>query len=922
MKKLSKYSYILMFLACVLYLPKAQTMSLNRSFHAPKNLVSRGQRPQHTFSQQTVVRPKLPKTTPATQFVKNYSVPTKKLNVVENQPALRFGFPAKHTFYDWGMKVPMFVQSKMHALRTNIGKRFFSTHGQNPIKSVESAQRAHQPFSAARFKGIDSLFNPEYRQLSLSHASLLAETDLARTLYRFTSREHNVELYRILHFLFYLNNDGVNFAQVQAKTEVASHLTPRMIGQLVGLVIEKNIDANAVLERMAVDIEQAMQVEGGGMLLRSEIEKRLHGLHGMNQIIAYDEGQFYKFCKQASELVDVIKKDNVVVNGYQSAIVKLLGGAKPKENDIHRVHLVKMLLGRELVKEDKDRPWTLSIVTANRDQLRSCEDAIKKYNTLNASKKNILKNLKEFVVHLRQVDQDKRFSCSLSQALLGVFFWSKKTTEDDVQEWMNGIRDMAPAALNSSFCSWKSTEQTEEQMLADQERVLDAIKQGQLHQLKAEDVASTLAHRQLLPKILPYCNQVSFKGKTFSDCGETALRNFFNMLFFDKKTQSYSKICEFEKQGFAFSTELKEFYVRFPTVALGQTKEAYEQWAELVSGIDGVFYEHTMYINGKPHGYELTANLKQEAVDKSLHSRVLDICKVIRHHVKAEQRTVDTVQDNIIGKLWKCAGHGDIEYQEREKIIGEKTVKYIELSLAPCVWTFEPEHYHFDLLSSKDGNQEHIHGSLSTQNSLLGVLAAGHFARGRHSVGHYSQAISKLPDSQKNLAWCLANPDIVFSLCHDNVSTQNSYSSQTKEPIRDYTRTMSKLFMHDSHGSCKKLFDRFVDREHHNGLTLLHRAVMDGDKELVTMLAALGADLNIKCAYGSAPLHHAAWDGNLEIAKCLLEQGADVNVKDKNGLTSLEYAAESGKTAMVDLLLSKGGYKSWRYYKAKLLARI
>ncbi|GAI46299.1 unnamed protein product, partial [marine sediment metagenome] len=54
------------------------------------------------------------------------------------------------------------------------------------------------------------------------------------------------------------------------------------------------------------------------------------------------------------------------------------------------------------------------------------------------------------------------------------------------------------------------------------------------------------------------------------------------------------------------------------------------------------------------------------------------------------------------------------------------------------------------------------------------------------------------------------------------------------------------------------------------------------------------------------PLHHAAWRGNKDVVELLIAKGADVNTKGSAGYTSLLYAAQSGHSEIAKLLIAKG----------------
>ena len=93
------------------------------------------------------------------------------------------------------------------------------------------------------------------------------------------------------------------------------------------------------------------------------------------------------------------------------------------------------------------------------------------------------------------------------------------------------------------------------------------------------------------------------------------------------------------------------------------------------------------------------------------------------------------------------------------------------------------------------------------------------------------------------------------------------------------------------------------------GLTPLHIAAIEGQKEIAELLIAKGADVNAKDdEWGTTPLHAAA---PKEIVELLIAKGADVNAMDNDGDTPLDVATHpdnpnaSAETA--DLIRKHGG---------------
>jgi uncharacterized protein len=125
-----------------------------------------------------------------------------------------------------------------------------------------------------------------------------------------------------------------------------------------------------------------------------------------------------------------------------------------------------------------------------------------------------------------------------------------------------------------------------------------------------------------------------------------------------------------------------------------------------------------------------------------------------------------------------------------------------------------------------------------------------------------------------------------------------------------------------------------------DGRTALISAAARGDLEVVNLLIARGADVNVKDKQGYTALSHAiearydevalvllnqpkldpnarglngvtvlssySWRGHKDAVQRLLDLGADVNAQDNDGDAPLHGAAQNGNVEIIDMLFAKG----------------
>jgi ankyrin repeat protein len=119
--------------------------------------------------------------------------------------------------------------------------------------------------------------------------------------------------------------------------------------------------------------------------------------------------------------------------------------------------------------------------------------------------------------------------------------------------------------------------------------------------------------------------------------------------------------------------------------------------------------------------------------------------------------------------------------------------------------------------------------------------------------------------------------------------------------LRDYLEHMRKTSWHFENSDFKDL-----DARDDEGESLLHKAVIMDEPEIVKELVELGVELNFHGDLGYTPLHCAVIFQFLAIVTILVEARADIDSLDEGKMTPLHLAAMGKKLEIVEFLVERG----------------
>ena len=197
---------------------------------------------------------------------------------------------------------------------------------------------------------------------------------------------------------------------------------------------------------------------------------------------------------------------------------------------------------------------------------------------------------------------------------------------------------------------------------------------------------------------------------------------------------------------------------------------------------------------------------------------------------------------------------------------------------------------------------------LSEQTSLL-----QHFDSLRQTAAAAKSLAAKLPAENISRSYDTLPADppafrsFITDFCNNPAVAADSLSNEQLLTLLGWDSALAEAKRKPAVVAQRTLSGKGISQSEYNSKII--DAAGDGDKELLALLIAAGADVNAADKDGYTPLNRALfWKGHTECVKLLLAApGIDVNKANEDGWTPLARAAYKGHTECVKLLLAAPG---------------
>lgn len=447
---------------------------------------------------------------------------------------------------------------------------------------------------------------------------------------------------------------------------------------------------------------------------------------------------------------------------------------------------------------------------------------------------------------------------------------------------------------------------------------------------------------QTITPLLIHPQQVTYEGPkywhTFQTCGETAWRNFLDIVWHTKGKIAQETIVSFMNKFAKTASDsslkklkdIRSFFKTYPEISLGTTSAAHQDWAAICSNLNTendlipiVYRDKICNVKGTgiPNMLNLIAHhipdpllltpwsQNKKADDLVIAEKKLNrLCNLFsRDHfilnwsIKGEQK-LTSVYDDIFFRV-----NGDQSF----------------------IWSFRDSH--FDIRKSAENDWQTQPLKLPT-NSWIQSWLRGHSPKIILPYDVYARNLRNPNEIMTNIdtilekRWSSLIARIPFWIAK-SVPLTDEYTLQILAiAIYGYDDVLDKLAFKEIHSTITTALEKpdflmavakgavnmgkakTLERLCHEKRIKpkIHDCLMNEIKDIALgeILVKQGLNIDSACSLGTTPLQQAASKGNLHLAQFFIKHGAAVNGANNSGWTPLHCAAKENHRDMIRLLIN------------------
>lgn len=485
-------------------------------------------------------------------------------------------------------------------------------------------------------KNLYAITGLEYEQLSPINGMVWSEQRIVENMYRYGNPDDAT--IKLIKEIFYLQADNVSFRPTILKSKPASYWTPHNIGAIIRAITvyrankaqasEKDTNLIITLEAIIQPQKIAMQKIQKDMAMRiAEIKITIDDIAQQNKI-------FLSLIRQTQR-----KK----ITTTQEAEEKITELAQLEEKQ-------KFLTNKRKPLDEELKKLTY--------HSKAIDEALQTGITKLISYFN--QSIKESAPNKTQI-----YVSYTTEQILLTLLWkiaNPRDTAQPKQDFIDYFNELDTLINTKNLKTWTIANPYSKQNYEQFNKQLATIHKTKLAGFMLENYEKTIlavkgysVWESPLPPIISgaqvtYIHPDGKQTKPFSDCVETAFRNFFNIVLYDGITSSFNinrliDTAQKDTTPIALqpSKNLINFYHKYPNVINLQASELYNSWTQVIENLPDVVYVEPTEFAQKERFYNVKSSLPN----------MLKICNHILfgNNLKFEQFSKEEQLDFVCQKL-------------------------------------------------------------------------------------------------------------------------------------------------------------------------------------------------------------------------------------------------------------------------------
>ncbi len=455
-----------------------------------------------------------------------------------------------------------------------------------------------------QIKGLYNSIPADKKQCSPLNGFNWWHIGIIENFYRFGDESHNT--IKLIQEIFYLQPDNITFDVTTLPRKVAKYFKASTYGKII-----------ALLDKYKNPLTPAKQQQ-----LKAELYTTIISDLNFDQLVAQAQESIAEArdkLQEVEQLAQRRRKLNVLIVRYQ----------------------------KKLQENGPNDTWQKNIATA--------EEELQKIEPLVAQRKEIERSihagdlskqrLDDFITYLvgsLQETNTHQYVAYTTHTILLAALWKIAQSKADFALYFKTVDPaipIDPVLWNQEF-SRAEFEIFNAQLEKDPSFINNDYELSSFYGLARQAWAS-----DLLPIIISGIADARYtaagKEYLFADCGESSLRNFFDIIIFNPQKEIFDfqlLLITAEKNGLTILPALRQYYARYNQMPYIQTKPYYDAWVLIAAALPGVEYNH-------PEDYEISPGLSNML--NAFNPLIFGNDPIYRAMSNSEKL------DHLVAKLWR-----------------------------------------------------------------------------------------------------------------------------------------------------------------------------------------------------------------------------------------------------------------------------